>query len=188
MSAAALPKPMSSAAAVGLLVAVLGLAALAAVTPYTRIGAVRQEATAMRELIAQRERFLLAAAGRPAQGGREALLAGESSGVLAAELQRHLTELARRNNMSLRSTQVVAAKREPYLTAVALELNLQGDTAGLRSLLHAVETGMPVLFVEKLAVKLAAARETVPSAAAYKPQSLDISLKVRGYGVGREAN
>jgi hypothetical protein len=50
-----------------------------------------------------------------------------------------------------------------------------------------VETGTPVLFVERLAVKLAASRETM-SAAAGKPQSLDIGLKVRGYGIGREAN
>jgi hypothetical protein len=177
---------MRSAAAVGLLASALALALLVAAAPFARLGALREEVAAMRDLIAQRERFLTAAAGRPTQGGREALLAGESSGVLAAELQRHMAELARQSNMSLRSTQVLPAKREPYLTVVGLELSLQGEIDGLRTLLYAVETGVPVLFVDKLSVKASAA--TPAAQAAQKPASLDISLKVRGYGVGKEAN
>ena len=137
----------------------------------------------MRDLIAQRERFLLAASGRPTQDGREALLAGESSGMLGAELQRHMIELARQNGLSLRSTQVAPAKREPVLTVVGLELSLHGELAGLRSLLYAVEAGMPVLFVEALSIKTSQARP-----AAQKPVALDISLKVRGYGASKEAN
>ena len=137
----------------------------------------------MRELIAQRERFLLAAAGRPTQNGREALLTGETSGTLGAELQRHMIELARQNGLSLRSTQVLPPKRESSLIAVGLELSLHGELPGMRALLHAVETGTPVLFVDALTVKTAASPQ-----AAGKPVALEITLKVRGYGAGKEGN
>jgi len=83
----------------------------------------------------------------------------------------------------LRSTQVAPAKQEANLTVVGLEISLQGEIAGLRTLLYAVETGVPVLFVEALSIKTSAAPQT-----AQKPVALDISLKVRGYGVGKEAN
>jgi general secretion pathway protein M len=183
MTAGSLSKPMRSAAAVCLVALALAVAALLAAAPFAKTGALREEIAAMRDLVAQRERFLLAAAGRPTQDGREALLAGESSGLLGAELQRHMIELARQNGMSLRSTQVAPAKREPSLTMVGLELSLHGEIAGLRSLLYAVEVGMPVLFVEALSVKTSTAPQT-----AQKPVSLDISLKVRGYGASKEAN
>ena len=178
-----LSKPMRSVAAIGFVVLALAVSAILAAAPFARTGALREEIAAMRELVAQRERFLLAAAGRPTQDGREALLAGESSGMLAAELQRHMIELARQNGMSLRSTQVAPAKREPSLTVVGLEVSLQGEVAGLRSLLYAVEVGMPVLFVEGLSVKTSSTPQP-----AQKPVSLDISLKVRGYGAGKESN
>jgi general secretion pathway protein M len=186
MIGGALTRPMRSAAAVGLVVLALALALLVAVAPFAQSRVLREEVAGKRELIAQRERFLTAAAGRPTQGGREALLAGESSGALAAELQRHMTELARHNALSLRSTQVVPAKQEANLTVVGLELSLQGEIAGLRTLLYAVETGVPVLFVEALSIKTSTVGQAAQ--AAHKAVALDISLKVRGYGVGKEAN
>jgi general secretion pathway protein M len=183
VTTAALDKSTRRIAAIGLVALALMFAATLAVTPFARSAAVREEIASARDLVAQRQRLLAAAAMRPGQDVRDALLAGESSGTLGAELQRHMIELARQNALAVRSTQVAPAKREPALTMVGLELSLQGEIAALRSLLHAVEAGMPVLIVDGLAIK------TVPSPqAASKPVTLDVSLKVRGYGASKDTN
>ena len=182
MQLEALPKPLRQAAALGLVVLVLGLAALLAIAPFVRMVALDEEIAAARDLLAQQERLALAAAGRPTQAGREVLVAGDSSGMAGAELQRVISELARQNGLSLRSTQVAPAKREADLTVLAVEVSLQGGMEGLRALLHSLETGAPVLFIDALSVKSAA--EKVAGRAAL----LDVSLKVRGYGAGKDAN
>ena len=74
------------------------------------------------------------------------------------------------------------AKREADLTVLAVEVSLQGGMEGLRAFLHSLETGAPMLFIDALSVKAAA--EKVAGRAAL----LDISLKVRGYGAGKDAN
>jgi general secretion pathway protein M len=181
MISASSSKALRRVAALGLVLLALVVAALLASAPFAKSGGQHDEIAALRELIVQRERFLLTATGRPTQNGREALLAGETSGILGAELQRHMIELARRNSLAVRSTQVLPPKRESSLIAVGLELSLQGEIAGVRALLHAVETGTPLLFAEALILK------TAPSPqAADKPIRLEITLKVRGYGASKE--
>lgn len=181
---AGLPKPVRRIVAVSLVVLTLGFAVLLAIAPFVRMAAIEEESAAVRDLLAQQERLAAAAAGRPTQAGREVLVAGDSSGMAGAELQRVISEIARQNALSLRSTQVAPAKREADLTVLGVEVSLQGGVEGLRALLHALETGAPVLFVDALAVKSVQQQQT----AANRPVQLDINLKVRGYGAGKDAN
>ena len=182
MTLDSLPEPVRRAVAVGFVVLALGLAALAAIAPFVRMAAVGEEVAAARDLLAQQQRLATAAAGLPTHAGRELLIAGESSGIAGAELQRHISELARQNGLSLRSTQVAPAKREGDLTVLSVEASLQGGMEGLRAFLHSLETGAPMLFIDALSVKSAA--EKVIGRAAV----LDVSLKVRGYGAGKDAS
>jgi general secretion pathway protein M len=179
----ALPKSVSRAAALALVALVLALAALVAVAPFARIVAVGGEMAAVTEQIAQQERLLRAAARRPAHATRDTLVTGETSGLAGAELQRIVTELARRTGMSLRSTTVAPAKRETDLAAIVVEVSLQGQMEGLRGFIHAIETGTPVLFIETMAIRSAPSYQPVP-----QPVSLDVTLRVRGYGAGKEIN
>jgi general secretion pathway protein M len=170
-------------AALGLVGLVLGLAALAGLAPFLRLAALGGEIEAASEEIALRERLLRAAASRPAHAQRDVLLAGETSGMAGAELQRLLSELARRSGMSLRSTNVAAPRREADLTVIGVDVSLQGGTDGLRAFLHAIETGLPVLFVETLSVKSIPSYQPTP-----QPVALDVTLRVRGYGAGKDSN
>jgi general secretion pathway protein M len=179
----ALPKPLSRAAALGLVALALGLATLAALAPFARMAAVDGEMAAVADQIAQQERLLRAAARRPAHAARDMLVAGETSGLAGAELQRVLTELARRSGLSLRSTHVAPPKRESDLAAIGVEVSLQGQTEALRGFIHALETGAPILFIEALSIKSAPSYQPVP-----QPISLDVTLRVRGYGAGKEIN
>jgi len=171
---------MRAAAAVGLVFLTLGLVGLAAAAPLIKAAELREELRAMRVLIAQRERLLLG--GSP--DGAQLLLAGETTGVQGADLQRYITELVEQNGMRVRSTQVVPDKRDASLTAIGLEANVQGQIGGLRALLYAIETGVPILLVDALAVKVATALQGQPARAV----TLDVSLNVRGYGANKEAN
>jgi len=182
MAPDALPKPARRAAALGLVVLALALAAPVAIVPFARMAAVGEEVAAARELLAQQRRMAPAATGRLTQASRELLIAGESTGLAGAELQRLVSELAGRNGLSLRSTQVAPAKREADLTVLAVEVSLQGGMEGLRAFLHSLETGAPTLFVDALSVKSAAEKPVG------RVTALDVSLKVRGYGAGKDAN
>lgn len=177
------PKPLRRAAALGLLVLVLGLAALAAVAPMLQLAAVREDSAAAVERIAQLERLIAAVARRPAHAQRKVLLAGETSGMAGAELQRLVSETARKSGLSLRSTNVTTPKRESELTAIGVDVSLQGQTDGLRAFLHAIETGVPILLIETLAVRSVPAYQPMP-----QPVVLDIALRIRGYAAGKDAN
>lgn len=179
----ALPKPLSRAAALGLVVLALSLAALAAVAPFARMAAIGDDIATATDQIAQQERLLRAAGRRPAHAARDMLVAGETSGLAGAELQRIVSELARRSGLSLRSAHVAPPKREADLAAIGVEVSLHGQTEGLRAFVHAIETGTPILFIETLAIRSAPTYQPVP-----QPVSLDITLRVRGYGAGKEIN
>jgi general secretion pathway protein M len=170
-------------AALGLVVLALGLAALVAIAPFARMAAVSEEIAASADLVAQQERLMRAAAGRPTQVTRKVFLAGETSGIAGAELQRVISQLARDKGMSLRSAHVTPPKREADLTVVGVDAVLNGRMEALRSLFHAIETGTPILFVETLSIRTVAASQP-----GQQPASLDITLRIRGYGVGKETN
>lgn len=178
-----LPGPVRRALAVGLAVLALGLAVLMAVAPFALMAAVGEEIDAAADQIAQQELLLRAAARRPKLAQRDLLLAGETSGMAGAELQRVISDLARQNSLSLRSAHVTPPKREAELTVLGVEVSLHGHVEGLRAFLHAIETGVPVLFVETLSIRTIAPHQPVQ-----QPVSLDIILRVRGYGAAKEVN
>jgi general secretion pathway protein M len=169
--------------ALGLLVVALGSAAVLAVVPFARLAAVTEEIDAATELIAQRERLLAAVSARPRAAARESLIAGDTGGLAGAELQRIVSELARRSRLSLLSAAVAAPKREADLTVIGADIALQGQLEGLRAFLHAIETGMPVLFVETLSIKASPDYRATP-----QPVALEVTLKVKGYGAGKEVD
>jgi general secretion pathway protein M len=179
----ALPKLLRRTAALGLLAVFLALAVLAALAPFARLAAVNEEITTAADLIAQQERLLRAAARRPAQAARRVLLAGETSGMAGAELQRLVSDLARRSGMTLRSTNVTEPKREAELTAIGVDVSLQGPMPSLRSFLHDIETGVPILFIESLSIRSVPAYQPVQL-----PVTLEVALRIRGYGDGKEVN
>ena len=104
-------------------------------------------------------------------------------GGITCRNQRRVSDLARASTLVLRSTQIAQPKREADLTAVSVDTSLQGTIEGVRSLLHAIETGDPLLFVEGLSIRTIAAPQTQQ-----RPVSLDIKLKVRGYAVTNKVN
>lgn len=178
-----LPKLWRRVLAMGLVVVALGLAAFAALFPLLRADAMKQELAAGQEQLAVEERLRKTPGVTAKSIRREVLVPGATDGIAGAELQRRVSELARTSTLTLRSTQIAAPKREADLTAVSVDASLVGTIDGVRSLLHAIETGDPLLFVEGMSVRSIA----VPPGQ-QRAVSLDIKLKVRGYAVTTKAN
>jgi general secretion pathway protein M len=183
MAVEALPKPLRRIAALSLVGVALGLAALIAIAPFARMSAVGEEIAAAAELIDRQERLLKATAGRPTQLTKEVFLAGGTTGIAGAELQHVVSQLAGEKGLSLRSAHVTPPKREADLTVVAVDVVMNGRMEALRSLFHAIETGLPILFIESLSIRAMATPQP-----GLQPASLDITLRVRGYGAGKETN
>ena len=178
-----LPKTWRRVLAVGLVMAAMGGAAVAAFVPIMHAEVVRQEIVVGREQLAIAERLRQAPGAKAKSVRREVLIPGATDGLAGAELRQRVSELARTSTLALRSTQIAPPKREADLTAVSVDSSLQGTIDAVRSLLYAIETGDPLLFVEGLSI-----RTIVAPAAQQRPASLDVKLKVRGYAVTTKAN
>jgi general secretion pathway protein M len=178
-----LPKTARRLLAIGLAAVSLGLAAAIALVPIARTDAMRNEAAAIRDLVSRAERLRREAGANAVSPRRDLLVPGATDGIAGAELQRVVSELARASALNLRSTQIAPPKREADLTAVSVDASMQGNINGVRALLHALETGSPLLFVEGLSLRTVTERQ-----APHQPVSLDISLKVRGYAASTRAN
>ena len=198
MSPARLSKPAQRALAMGMLILVIGASAAAALAPFLRLRALDGEIQAGAQLLAQlndqegREAYMRSAqAALAGAGGQDPLLDGDTSGKAGADLQRLLGDLARRNGLSVRSIQVLGpqrdgrneARREGELSEISVELSMAGHSRGLREFLHTAETGTPLLMISELSVRSATSPRTDA-----QPTLLEINLKVRGYGAGRDGN
>ena len=78
------------------------------------------------------------------------LLAGVNPTLAAARLQRHLQEVAKQHGASIVRVRVQSTAADSPLDSVLVLARLQTDTRGLRDTLHALETGKPYVFVDRL--------------------------------------
>jgi len=96
---------------------------------------------------------------------RRHYLAERTPSLAAAELQRLLRRAAEQGQGELISTEVPGGQRPE--AEVTVRARIRGDTATLQRMLHALEAGPPILFVQDLSVDVA--------------RGLVISLDVSGY-------
>jgi general secretion pathway protein M len=176
-------------AALALLLAVVALPLLAIMGPLLDAHAARDAEIA--ELQAKAMRLDAIAATKPeltrhrdeltARRDRSSLLlSGASEALAAAALQNSLKAAAARAGGELRSTQALAVTEDKGFRRIAVRALLATDTDGLRTLLHAVESARPPLFVDALEVRGRARQDE-----ADEPR-LDIRIDVFGYAWGHE--
>lgn len=108
------------------------------------------------------------------------LVSGGSSGAATAELQRLVGAMARASGASVRSTQAASPRDKGEVTEVGLNASLLADTTQLRGLLHAIETGTPLMIVDEISVR---ALPPVTASMA-QPMPLEVELKLRAFAVG----
>jgi hypothetical protein len=107
----------------------------------------------------------------------EALLAGSTPAVAAAQLQGDLSSLVAAMGGEVVTVQIIEPEETPPFVRIGLRLTMTGDTATMRDLLYAIETRNPVLIVSGM--NLVASMPEAADAAA--DPELNATFEVYGY-------
>lgn len=83
----------------------------------------------------------------------ELQLVADTPALAAAQVQRRLGDLAELEGLGVLSVQTMPTAEIEGLRRVAVRAELTGSIAGLASLLHEIESGRPMLFVERLEIR-----------------------------------
>jgi len=172
---------------VAVLAAYLGLAAplLAINGGYSeRIEELEFKLQKLRKTAAEKDYWLGRLEEIKKQGQTEGRLISRDTAALAsADLQTLIKEAVNRAGGELISTQVIPERKEEQFTRVAVKLRMTGSTQMLRDVLHAFESGHPILFVENLNIR--PIRNMQPQFPGRKPpkaaDKLSVDFDVVGY-------
>jgi general secretion pathway protein M len=139
----------------GLNLALVAIGYLLAVEPVRHILAVNAESLSERsatlaryEAVVAQEAAVQEYAKQIADGNaRGELIAGESNGIVNANLQARLKNLAQQSKVTVRSIQMLPAKTVNGATLVGARIEVAGGLATVHALARALEGEPPLLFV-----------------------------------------
>ncbi len=184
----ALPKWVERAAAILLLVAMIGVVALVGVVPLFAYSArlsddIEQNAA----LIARLEKLAAARGTYEAQVASfekqrtdaSVYLPGPSEGVAAADLQQLFTTIVDDRGGALRSTQSLPPESDGGVERIAVQFVLEASVAELADMLADLESRTPYIFVRNLEVQTRGSRRD--TAEKKVEPSLLIRLDLYGY-------
>jgi type II secretion system (T2SS) protein M len=156
---------LSKAGATGLAIVIgaIVLFAVIASLPYFWHAAITAQLSESRDLLTLIEAKTRNAANRkgaaltPADDIAPVFAAGGTSGLALAELQRLAGAMAEQNGLVLERTQPLPTEEKDGLAILRMEVETSGSIEGLRGYLHAIETGMPLIFVRRAHISTAPA-------------------------------
>src|SRR5262245_43529785 len=91
---------------------------------------------------------------RDLEGYRGDFLAGSENSIIVADLQTRLSSLITARNAELNSARALPPKSRDGLEYLGLGLQIRAEMRSIQEVLHAIETGTPLLFVERAALRL----------------------------------
>jgi general secretion pathway protein M len=171
---------------------VLGLAIVGLVTavPFVRLSWLDQtieqsqnELLQLRKQIARegelhKENSELAAAG---QDTSLLLLEGETTGIAGANLQKLMSGLVLEHGGAASSFQILPPKEDGNLMRIPMSLSISVGIDGLRDILHGLETGTPLIFIDDITIRAEAEDFLAPDPNYLGP--LDVTLQVSGFAL-----
>ena len=182
---ARLPPRQRRVVAVGILLLLLALLAGLAWLPFAylerraeALAAGQRRIAELRARVPVREEILARQRELEQAGSlQDALLAGSTPSVAAAQLQGDLSALAAAMGGAVSSVQILEPEEAPPFVRIGLRLSMTGDTATMRDFLYAVETRDPVLIVRSMSL----ASPAPEAADAAADPELTASFEVYGY-------
>lgn len=174
---------------IAILLAMLGgLGALAA-APFMQVAALDTEIAEKQGLIRElrakvaregklkKEHADLTALGQD----KSVLLEGDKTGVAGANLQSLLNALVNADGGTALSFQILPPKEDGNLMQISVSVSINVGIDGLRDIVHSLETGVPLLFIDDITVRAIHNdfRATPPNFLG----PLDVTLQVSGYAV-----
>lgn len=102
------------------------------------------------------------------------LLTGETSAIAAVDIQNALGEIAGRNEIDIRTMQVMkpATNKEDAYLAVPVQITIETNTRGLKNVLYGIETSPKALRVGDLKIRVIRRGE---------PDRIQATFTVTGY-------
>jgi general secretion pathway protein M len=185
----------AAALSIGILLAAVAIMMMAAVTPYMQLGQVEEtleqnqrELLGLRNQISQegelrKENLSLAAVDESAS---RLLLEGETTGIAGANLQKLLSGLVAEHGGAASSIQILPPKDDGNLVRISMSLSISVNIDGLRDILHALETGAPLLFIDDVGVR--SDMDSFGAADVHFMGPLDVTLQVSGYASGHKGS
>ncbi len=107
-------------------------------------------------------------------------VAGSTTGLAMATLQRHVANLAQQNGMELERTQALQAEEKDGVSILRMEAEATGSLEAVRGYLLALEAGDPLLFIT--AAKISVPPGTDAGSAALPSDRLTVALRLEAYG------
>jgi hypothetical protein len=158
----------SRTVALALLAGLVGLTAATGVWGWSTVAALseaREARTALAEALGRAAEARRKAAG-PATVAADPYLAGASETIAAAGLDARLRGLVEAAGAAIVSTEVLLAP-EPEAGArrIALQVDFEGPIEAVQAVLHGIESGTPLAFVDALTLRPAGADAANPDAA-----------------------
>lgn len=174
-------------AAVAILIALLaGVAALAAV-PFLQVAELEGEITEKQKLLPElrakvahedklrKEHEELSALGQD----KSLLLEGDKTGVAGANLQSLVNSLVAANGGTASSIQILPPKEDGNLMRISVSVSINVGTQGLRDIIHTLETGTPLIFIDDVSVQ--AIHDDFRPPEPHYMGPLEVTLQVSGF-------
>ncbi len=174
-------------AAVAILIALLaGVAALAAV-PFLQVAELEDEIAEKQKLFPElrakvahedklrKEHEELSALGQD----KSLLLEGDKTGVAGANLQSLVNSLVAANGGTASSIQILPPKEDGNLMRISVSVSINVGTQGLRDIIHTLETGTPLIFIDDVSVQ--AIHDDFRPPEPHYMGPLDVTLQVSGF-------
>jgi Type II secretion system (T2SS), protein M subtype b len=110
---------------------------------------------------------------------RSDFLAGPEDAIILADLQTRLRSLITAHNAELSSARALPPKSRDGLEYLGLGLQIRAEMKSVQEVLHAIETGGPLLFVERADLRLderGAAAARARNVESIAPMTLEIAV------------
>ena len=167
-----------------LFVGAMVLAATITVAPFIALSQIDQDivdtqralADLRDEIAGQRQNML---EGTPEGDTRVLFLDGSTTGIAAANLQKMMNDLVIERNGTPSRFQVWPPKEDGNFLRLDVSIMLEVDIDGLHHIVHAIETGMPLLFIEDLVVRAPQSKAQADNPYFLGP--LEVTLRVSGF-------
>jgi len=183
----AIPKSYGGYVAVAVLLAFLATAALIAAAPLLSVATLERAIAEKHALLPQlrakvahedklrKEHADLATLGQD----KSLLLEGDKTGVAGANLQSLVNSLVSANGGTASSIQILPPKEDGNLMQISVSVAINVGTEGLRDIIHTLETGMPLIFIDDITVRAIHDDFRPPDPHYVGP--LDVTLQVSGF-------
>jgi len=171
-----LPRMLHRLAAVGLLLAVVGIVVAVAVLPLlAHLNDLRTDIAGQRDLLARLQAFAAnkGAAENLAERSQRAIqsgmfLSGETDALRTANLQALITDIAEKHGARLASARALPMHEQDGLRFIGVQAELDTDMRQLQAIILAAEAQRPYLFIQSLQVTPASSR---------RPDSDDLRIR-----------